>query len=229
MQTITAVNQKGGVMKTTLEIHLAAEAIRKGKRAIIVEMDRQGTASKWSSFRAGATDASDLLNPIEASKKPPEVIASNADDLPKLLPKLAQHGYDYVFIDVPGTHSPAVNQVIRISDFVLIPARPTEADIIPSGETLAVVHRFNRPYAYIFTMTVTKARAETFREALEDAGHPVVPGSVGNRVVFQDAIAQGKTVQEIELNGVSASEIKAAWRWLAQQFKSESKHDRRAI
>ena len=228
MNVIMAAQQKGGVMKTTLDIHLAAEAIRKGRRAIIIEMDRQGTASRWASDRVDGTDATDLLNPVERSKKPPEVVRADANDLPRLLAKLEERGYDFAFIDVPGTHSPAVNQAIRSADFILIPTRPAETDISASGETLTVVHRFSRSYAYILTFTGPKPRTEEAREALEDAGHPVVPGSIGNRVIFQDAIAGGKTVQEMEPNGAAANEIKATWRWLDQQLKGGAKHDRRA-
>lgn len=224
MHVILAAQQKGGVMKTTLDIHLAAEAIRKGKRAVIIEMDRQGTASQWAKDRAEATDPGDLLNPVDRAKKPPEVIRAEATDLPQLLAKLDQAGYDVAFIDVPGTHSPAVNQAIRVADFVLIPARPAETDITASGETLAAIHRLSRPYAYILTFTGPKQRTEDAREALEDAGHPVVPGSIAHRVIYQDAIANGKTVQEMEPNSQAASEIKAVWRWLEKQLNAGEKH-----
>lgn len=218
MHVITLAQQKGGVGKTTLAIHLAAEAIRKGYRAAILEMDRQGTASQWSSARAPVCDEGDLLNPVDDAKKPPEVLQVELRGLPGVLASLANRGCDYAFIDLPGTHSPSVNDAIRRADFVLIPARPAETDIVASGETLGVVHRFERRYAYVLALWTSKARTESAREALEDEGHTVAPGSVGHRVAFQDAISRGMTVQEIEPNGLSATEIRQLWRWIQEQF-----------
>ena len=61
MTTIAIVSQKGGAGKTTLAIHLAAAAERKGEVALIIDADPQATASQWAAWREEA---------------PPEVIDS---------------------------------------------------------------------------------------------------------------------------------------------------------
>jgi len=224
MQIITVAQQKGGVAKTTLAIHVAAEAVRKGWRAVILELDRQGTASLWSEARPYAADAEDLLKGVDKAKVAPEVVHVDAVRLETALAALVSAGADLVVIDLPG--SPAVTPAIRAADFVLIPARPNEVDIVASGETLATVGRLKKPYAYVLTFIPAQGnRAEETRDALEGEGHTVAPDGLSLLVDFSDAISTGQTVQELKPNGKAAGQVRALWKWLEKQLK-EKGHDR---
>ncbi len=52
MQTIAVLNQKGGVGKSTLSTNLAAAAHLAGRRTLVLDLDRQGSAFDWYSARA---------------------------------------------------------------------------------------------------------------------------------------------------------------------------------
>ena len=49
---VALLNQKGGVGKTTLALHLAGRWAGKGRRVLVVDADPQGSALDWSEQRA---------------------------------------------------------------------------------------------------------------------------------------------------------------------------------
>ena len=52
---LSVINQKGGVGKTTLAVHIAFAFTEKDKRVLLVDADPQGSALDWSASRADTT------------------------------------------------------------------------------------------------------------------------------------------------------------------------------
>ena len=49
---VALLNQKGGVGKTTLALHVAGEFVRRGRRVTLIDADPQGSALDWSQQRS---------------------------------------------------------------------------------------------------------------------------------------------------------------------------------
>ncbi|MDF3472419.1 ParA family protein, partial [Sulfitobacter sp. M57] len=48
---ISFLNQKGGVGKTTLSVNVASCLARQGHRVLLIDADKQGSATTWASLR----------------------------------------------------------------------------------------------------------------------------------------------------------------------------------
>ncbi len=83
---ISFLNQKGGVGKTTLAVHLATALARRGARVLMVDADPQGSGLDWSASRTG-----DPLFPVIGLPKP---------TIHRELPTIAAD-YAHVVIDGP--------------------------------------------------------------------------------------------------------------------------------
>ena len=57
MKTILVASSKGGVGKTTVATHLAAQSALAGQRTVLVDVDPQASSTRWAERRAGLESA----------------------------------------------------------------------------------------------------------------------------------------------------------------------------
>ncbi len=200
---LSILNQKGGVGKTTLAVHVATAVARQGARVLLVDADPQGSALDWSAMRAG-----DPLFPVIGL---PKAI------LHRELPKLAAD-YDHVVIDGPPRVYDVARSAIMASDFVVIPVQPSPYDVWAAKEIVDLLNEastFKESLRSAFVINrkiVNTAIGRDVAEAL--AGYPVrvLNTAIGQRVAFAESAGQGSTVLDLDPNSAASREVLALTR-----------------
>jgi chromosome partitioning protein len=197
---IAILNQKGGVGKTTLAVHLATALALDGAKVLLVDADPQGSALDWSASRKA-----EPLFPVVGMPKP---------TLHKDLAVLARD-YDAVVIDGPPRVNELARSAILASDIVVIPVQPSPYDVWAAEEILTLLREattFKERLKSAFVINrkiVNTAIGRDVGEALSQYAVPVLPAAICQRVSFAESAAEGLTVLELEAKGAAAAEIRA--------------------
>jgi chromosome partitioning protein len=197
---ISIQNQKGGVGKTTLAIHISHALALKGARVLLVDADPQGSARDWAAAR---------------SDKPPfSVIGLDRPTLHRDLPPLAKD-YDHVVIDGPPRVSELARSAIIAADLVVVPIQPSPYDVWAADEVIKLIREasvFKENLKSVFVINrriVNTAIGRDVGDALAEYLIPVLKAAVSQRVSFAESAAVGGTVLDTDPSGAAAKEILA--------------------
>jgi chromosome partitioning protein len=196
---ITVATMKGGSGKSTLASCLAVHWQLKGRRSVIIDADPQCTIARLATREKA-------LGGIPVMK-------DASDDAYRQAQRLVCD-YDTVLIDTPGFRSKATLACLGITDFVLVPVKPSPFDVDRMLDTLNVLINGvsgRRPeFRCVLTQTTRDSViAKHIRAELAEAGFPVLESEMTNRVVYAEAALWGATPTLVEKRGPAAREIAA--------------------
>ncbi len=197
---VSFLNQKGGVGKTTLAVHVADALARRKHRVLRGDPDPQGAALDGAAARRGG------------SRFP--VAGLPRASLHKELPALAQ-GYDAVIIDGPPRVYDVARSAIMASDLVLVPVQPSPYDVWAAKEIVDLMHEaavFKPGLKSAFAINrkiVNTALGRDVVEALADYPIRVLKAAICQRVALAESAVQGRTVFETAPNHPAVNELLA--------------------
>lgn len=200
---VAFLNQKGGVGKTTLAVHLAGELARNGQRVLVVDADPQGSALDWAQMRSQ-----------RGLPRTFGVIGLARETLHQELPEAAR-GVDHVIVDGPPRVTALARSALIAADLVLVPVQPSPLDVWASAEVVALVReaRVFRPKlraAFVVNRRVVRTViGRDVNAALRQHEVSVLDSNVSQRVLFAECIATGQLARELDPTGVAAREIAA--------------------
>lgn len=196
---IAVLNQKGGVGKTTLSVNLTAAIYGTGQRVALIDADEQGTSSEWSRKRDHQTF------PVKPYHKGLKGVGFE-DDI---------QTYEHLVIDGPPRLFGTMDQIIRIADLVLIPVKPSAADIWAADNLLQRLkeeqdRRDNLSVAFVINEFKANTRlGKEVQHALRQSGISLTQTTIGSRNSYPIALGNGKTIFEYEPKGKAAAEFTA--------------------
>lgn len=115
MKTVLVASSKGGVGKTTIATHLAAQSALAGQKTVLIDADPQGSSTRWAERRAALESA---VLPLEGSSRHKAAWKSIPD------------GTDRVVVDAPaGAQPDDLEAYLEHADALVVPVLPSSLDI----------------------------------------------------------------------------------------------------
>lgn len=133
MKTVLVASSKGGVGKTTIATHLAAQSALSGQRTAIVDADPQFSSTRWAQRRAGLDSA---VLPVDGTHRQKMAWKSLPEDTQRVVIDAAA-----------GSTADSLENWLEHADTLVVPVLPSALDIeatVPFLDALAKHPRIRR-------------------------------------------------------------------------------------
>lgn len=202
-RVFTVAQQKGGAGKTTLAAHLAIAWTQLGFTVATVDIDPQGSLSRWYDVRAEATGGNPGFTHarITGWRTQAEV------------EKLART-HDVVVIDSPPHAQTEARIAVRVASLVVAPVQPSPMDLWAIHPTLDLAKQEKRRLLMVLNRVPPRTRlAEGLIAEIQALIAPpaveLADTQVGNRTAYAGTLLTGLSVTEAARKTQAAAEMQA--------------------
>ncbi|WP_241503724.1 division plane positioning ATPase MipZ [Ferruginivarius sediminum] len=149
MKVISLASRQCGSGKTVLAIHLAHAAAQLGSHRIaLIDTDQHGSLDYWR--RKGGSAGFTADSSVEVFRTAPE-------KLPEMLHDLSCQGFHIALIDTVWRPRSATEAAVELSDLVVVPAAPTEDELIAATATATTVRAASRQILFVLNRDMGEA------------------------------------------------------------------------
>ena len=175
---ICVFSNKGGSGKTTIAVHLALDYSLLAKTALL-DVDPQGTATEWMKRRPA-----DLKSPVT-------VPCAGREAVERALKLAREEKFHFVIIDLPPHSTAQVAWLLQEADLILVPTRPTAADLVTIQQTVDLVHAAKRRAGFV--LNAFRPQLIEAKEITPILAKYLLPtiGVLGDRIAYSRGLPAG--------------------------------------
>ena len=210
---VAVAGEKGGCGKTSLAVHLSGWRMCDGRDVILVDADRQGSASLWVDSR------------LERNLPAPSTVRQFDTGLRRAVRDLARR-YEDVIVDIGSGDGVAIEAVMRVAQFVVVPVQPNGMDVwtidlldelageaLDVNDELTVCSVINRASTHHASKDLLAAQQELRR--FKDIKHSELV--IRERTSIRRAVPFGLLIDEYRpLDPKGVGEIRAVFKYVFQ-------------
>ncbi len=224
MKTTTVANQKGGVGKSVLAVHIACAMDETGKRVLFLDVDAQGNSSSSIGMmyeHDSQVTASQLFTEsnileklvinhdgitlIKADDELADIETLGADGIRQFVNNMEvfKEHFDYCVIDTPPVFGVAVTSALIASDYSIAPIDCTKYSIDGIAKLLTKIFNIRdqyNPEHQFLGMQINRfysrsVKQKEYRQELEaNYSHLLIPTCINLRPVINDSLEAGVPV-----------------------------------
>jgi len=220
---ITIGAEKGGVAKTRLATHIAALAASQGVDVVLLDTDKQGSATSWSRIR----NEEGVLPSIPVLALPPKP----ARELANLSGK-----YTLVVVDIGAQNYRTMLECALLSDIVLVPCGADQQEVestLSVFDTLKQMgprHELGSIPAHVVLTRVSPLEASKatieLRDYFKSEGISVFDAQIAQRASWLATGKSGRAVHELkgrDRSQKAIDEMKAVYDEIIKRINAKEK------